>query len=529
MDPTGARALPRVAGVTVPLFSLRGHGSWGLGDLGCLAPFGHWAREAGLKLVQLLPLNEIAGGDTSPYASITAFGMDPVYVSLGELPELDGDPEGALDEAGVAALEGLRHGPRVDHDGARALKLRALRVAFERFTGDQDHRAFLRENSAWLDDYALFRALKDAHQGAPWWRWEEGLRERDPAALARALDAHERAVGFHRYAQWRAHRQWEAARRALQALGVEVMGDLPFMVGRDSADVWSQRRFFRAEASVGVPPDQFDPDGQEWGLPPYRWDALRQDDFGWLRARSRHAGTLYDRFRVDHLVGFFRTYQRPVDRLRDARNKLLPGTFDPPTEALQKAHGVSVLAAMRDAARAVGSTLVAEDLGTIPDFVRPLLRDLDLPGYKVLMWEKAWKDPTQPYLDPQTYPVRSVACFGTHDTAPVSVWWNEAPRAEREALLALPSRARDQWLATEPYGPDVQTALLDTLLGAGSELVLLLAQEVLGVDDRVNLPSTVGPHNWSWRLPGSLDALRADPRVEASRARVREAIERHGR
>jgi 4-alpha-glucanotransferase len=457
--------------------------------------------------------------------------MDPVYLHLEGLPELEGStPEALLGPDGARRLERLRQGDRVDHHGARELKFRALHTAFARFAGDDTHRAFTREHAPWLEDYALFRALKDAHGGAPWWQWPGALRDREAAALAHAREAHADAVAFYRYVQWRAHEQWAAARGALRALGVELLGDLPFMVGRDSADVWSQREFFRDGASVGVPPDPFAQDGQDWGLPPYRWDALRQDGYSWLRRRARHAGLLYDRFRIDHLVGFFRTYQRPVDRLRDARGKLLPGTFDPPTEALQKAHGLGVLAAMQDAARESNATLVAEDLGTIPDFVRPLLRDLKLPGYKVLMWEKDWKDPTQPYLDPRAWPRCSVGCFGTHDTAPVSVWWNEAPRAERESLLRLPGLEGFAHLAAEAYGPAVQTALLDTLFGAGSELVLLLIQEVLGVDDRVNTPSTVGPHNWSWRLPfASLDALREDPTTEASRARVREALARHGR
>ncbi len=522
----------RVAGVTVPLFSLRTSASWGLGEIGDLAPFARWMRGAGVRLVQLLPLGEVAGGETSPYSALSAFGIDPMYISPSRVDDLPaGEYASLLGDDGLRTLEWLRAQPAVEYEAARWLKRRALDAAFRRFVargGERDEAflAFCVEQRAWLDDYALFRALKDAHELRAWWEWPEGVRDRHPAALLEARARHAEGVLRHRYVQWLAHAQWAEAREALRSVGVEVMGDLPFMVGRDSADVWANRGEFRADASVGVPGDQFDPEGQEWALPPYDWKVMRANGFRWLRRRAHYAGSLYDRFRIDHLVGFYRTYMRPVDRLRGRDGKLLPGFFDPPDEASQKAHGEAVIGAMIEAAREAGAGLVAEDLGSIPDYVRPSLAAMGVPGYKVLIWEQEHGV----FRDPARYPALSVACFGTHDTAPVAAWWEALPAWEREAVCRLPAMAaRGGASLGVRFTSAVHEALLALLLGSNSELVLLLMQDILGVRDRINTPATVGPHNWTWRLPSPVEELSSDERVRATLATLRAEVERSGR
>jgi 4-alpha-glucanotransferase len=536
MNDTSQSDRRRVAGVTVPLFSLRTTRSWGIGEIGDLATFGSLARASGARLVQLLPLGEIAGGETSPYSALTAFGIDPIYISLADVEDLPESEHGALlGDDGLRTLAWLREQPKVDYEAVRWLKRRALDAAFVRFIervhgrgGERDvaFARFCAEHRAWLDDYALFRALKDAYELNAWWDWPAGVRDRDPHALGEARAQFARGVLKHRYLQWLAHAQWETSRAALRALGVEIMGDLPFMVGRDSADVWANRGEFRSDASVGVPGDQFDPEGQEWGLPPYDWRVMRANNFAWLRRRARYAGVLYDRFRIDHLVGFYRTYMRPVDKLRGPDKKLLPGFFDPADEPAQKLHGEAVIGAMIAAAKETGAGLVAEDLGVIPDYVRPSLAAMGVPGYKVLIWEQeggAFRDPTR-------YPACSVACFGTHDTAPVAAWWESLPAWERDAVCRLPALAsRGGASLGARFTPAVHHALMALVLGARSELVLLLMQDVLGVHDRVNTPSTVGPHNWTWRLPDTVEALTADEGVRARLAMVRAEVERAGR
>ena len=254
----------------------------------------------------------------------------------------------------AAKLEALRSAPAIDYEGVRELKRRALIAGLKVFYGHElgapgeptprarSFRSFEAEHGRWLEDYALYRAIKDDVHGAPWWDWPQPLRDRDEAALAGARTRLADSILYFKYVQWLAHTQWSDARKILREHGVEIMGDLPFMVDRDSADVWAERGEFRLDMSVGCPADQFDKEGQDWGLPPYHWAVMAQNDFAWLRRRARYSGQLYDRFRIDHLVGFFRTCMRPYDARRDARGKLVTPSFDPPTEAAQRSHGERV-------------------------------------------------------------------------------------------------------------------------------------------------------------------------------------------
>ncbi len=260
----------RVAGVTVPLFSLRTETSWGIGSIADLLPFAAWIAEAGISLVQLLPLAEGSGASASPYAALSAFGIDPIYIDVDDLPGLGPSSAASLltgDER--AELDRLRAADTVDYGAVLRLKDRVLSAAFEAFHAQESAEqgplgrefiGFMARHAAWLDNLALFRALKTAHRGAPWWEWSGPLRERDRDALLAAQERLEREILGIKYRQWVADRQWSAARASLRAEGVELMGDLPFMVDRDSADVWSKRDQFRLDMSVGVPADLFDED-----------------------------------------------------------------------------------------------------------------------------------------------------------------------------------------------------------------------------------------------------------------------------
>ena len=201
-----------------------------------------------------------------------------------------------------------------------AIKEAELHRAFEYFRASEwahdtaraaDLRAYMAEEHWWLDDYALFRVLHDEHNARPWWEWPALLAAHDAQALIDARAERADAVLEVCWNQWIAQRQWEAARRALE--GIALVGDLPFMVSADSADVWAHQSLFSREASVGTPPDAFSETGQDWGLPVYLWEAMRADDFGWLRARGRRMAAMFDGFRIDHLVGFYRTYWRPAN------------------------------------------------------------------------------------------------------------------------------------------------------------------------------------------------------------------------
>jgi 4-alpha-glucanotransferase len=296
------------------------------------------------------------------------------------------------------------------------------------------------------------------------------------------------------------------------------------MVSGDSADVWARQDEFRLDASVGVPPDAFSDTGQDWGLPAYRWDVLAERDFDWLRHRARRNAELYDGYRVDHLVGFYRTYFKPHGGGAPE--------FTPADEASQQALGERVLAVFREP----GSEIIAEDLGTVPDFVRESLAQLAVPGYKVLRWERHWHADGQPFKDPIEYPAAAVATSGTHDTEPMAIWWENAPLEERQAVLAIPSvrdrlvvEDRDR-IGSQPGLPHaMHEALLESLYASGADLLILPVQDVFGWRDRINQPATIGDGNWTWRLPWPSDRLSTEAAAIAVADQLREWSTRHRR
>jgi 4-alpha-glucanotransferase len=498
----------RQAGCLIPLFSIRSPQGWGLGEIPDLVPFARWAARAGFSVVQVLPTHEASRGQSSPYAALSAFALDPVYVAIDALEDFAAaGGRDALSPAEQEELSSLRTVPAVPWQRARALKARALGLAFQAFL-DREWKAasararqlqgYAEEHAGWLDDYALFVALHDdRYGGRPWQAWDAPLRDRAPAALAAARTELSERLLYHRWLQWQLDLQWHAARREAGAAGVELMGDLPFMVATDSADVWAHPDDFRLDARVGVPPDAFSATGQDWGLPVFRWDKMKTEDYPWWTARARRSGDLYGLYRVDHVVGLYRTYYRPDDGG--------PPAFIPSEEPEQIANGEALLEIFSRDAR-----VIAEDLGVVPDFVRASLTRCQVPGYRILRWEREWDEPGQPFRDPAAWPALSVGTTGTHDTNALADWWDEMDEAERRAFLALPELAAVKQRAPPRFDAGVRDALLELVYRSGSDLLLLPFQDALGSRERVNVPGTVGDANWCYRMPMELAALAGD-------------------
>jgi len=386
----------RTAGLLVPLFALRSERDWGIGEIGDLAAYCQWLGSAGHRFLQLLPIFEMPAGERSPYGALSTFAVDPIHLSLGEVEDfLEAGGEAMLPGPERAALDAARVETGIDYDRVRTVKRRALEIAFARFdlrewsTGSSRAarlRDFAAAEADWLADYALFRACQERQAGASWTEWEPALRSRAPEVLAHARQTFDRDLRFHTYVQWLASEQWTAARRAASAAGVALAGDLPFMVGRESADVWSRQEEFQLDTELGAPPDAFNAEGQRWGLPVPRWETMARGDFRWLRARSRRAAALFDAVRIDHVVGFYRIYRFPTTGAPE---------FVPPDEGDQLALGERLLTVAL--ASAAGTALMGEDLGVVPDFVRASLVRLAIPGYRVLRWEDdagVFRDPS---------------------------------------------------------------------------------------------------------------------------------------
>jgi 4-alpha-glucanotransferase len=500
----------RASGVLVPLFSLRSSRSWGVGEFPDLSSFAEWAGAAGQALIQILPITEVPPSESSPYSALTAMAIDPIYIRLADVAEFAAiGGESALTAADRQALEHVRSAPRVLYAEVRRLKNKYLREAFARFAvhelAHDTERAhaflrFARVHAAWLDDYALFQALRVAHDLKPWWEWPESLATREPEALHTAERDWCDEIAYRRYAQWIAAEQWAEARDAARPL--KIFGDVPFMISADSPDVWTRQEEFRFDATVGVPPDAFSETGQDWGLPPWRWDVMRANDFTWIRRRAQRTAELFDGFRLDHLVGLYRVYNRPLDDTQE-------DFFTPPDPPTQLALGEQLVSIYLE----TGAEIIAEDLGTVPDFVRASLRRLGVPGFKVMRWERQWALPETPYIDPAEYDEISVATTGTHDTEPLVIWWESLGDEERAEILRLPSVARH--LTSEASPVD---AIVAALLDARSQLAILPIQDVFGWTDRVNTPAVVSDENWSWALPWPIDRMAY---VDEARRRAR--------
>jgi len=518
------RMAGRRAGSLVALFSIPSSESWGIGEIADLPIFARWLRDSGLSVVQLLPVNEMGDGQTSPYSALTAMAIDPIYISLRALPEfIAWGGESALDAEEADRLAAVRAAPGVDYRNVRELKMRCLREAFETFLADdwqrdssraQAMREYLEREQWWLAEYAIFRALHTENGGRHWIEWDVPLRERDATALREAQTRLERDILYYSWLQWVAGEQWANARA--ECGDVAILGDFPFMVGADSADVWARQDQFRIDASVGVPPDAFSETGQDWGLPVYRWDVVEAGGDEWLKLRVRRSVALFDGFRIDHLVGFYRTFVREQEGQTD---------FVPPDEPAQLRQGQRLVAIFRDGAAAV----IAEDLGVVPDFVRHSLASLGVPGLKVLRWEREWNAEGRPFRDPAHYPRVSVAMSGTHDTETLAEWWDAADGEERGRAIELPALAEAAIMTDETYSPRLRDALLTTLFGAGSDLVLLPVQDIFGWTDRINVPAVVAEHNWTWRLPWPVDVLRDEPDARARTEFLERLARRTGR
>jgi 4-alpha-glucanotransferase len=476
----------RHAGLMMPLFSAASLRSWGIGELPDVVPLSRWLAQAGFDRLMVLPIGVVSPGDTSPYGAQSAMAIDPMYIAVDDVPDFaSAGSQRALSQAARADLEAAQQAGRVDYARVRRVKAEALAVCFERFYHDEWGQLTLRAASLgryisrerwWLDDWATYAALAKAAGGPDWTTWPGPIRDRHAGAVDDARRQLAREVLRHQYLQWIAETQWQAAREEARALGVTVIGDMPFMVSGASPDVWARPDEVMLDVSLGVPPDAFSATGQDWSLPAYRWDRIAQTGFAWMRLRARRMAALFDGYRVDHLVGLFRTYGRPP-----AGDPF----FNPADEATQIAQGEAILRILVES----GASIIGEDLGVIPGFVRHSMARLGVPGCKVLRWERDWHAPGQPLIDPSTYPARSAAMTGTHDTETLADWWTH----EGDRSI--------------PWNDQVRDALLAAAYRSGSNDLFLPVQDVFGWRDRINIPATVGDHNWTWRLPWRVDEL----------------------
>jgi 4-alpha-glucanotransferase len=485
----------RLSGILQPVFSFRSEADVGVGDFAALDGFFAWMQRAQQRMLMVLPLLPTTPGDPSPYSTRSAFGLNPLFIHLGWLPEgvVWSDAEKRhLDEAKASST--------VRYDLVFPLKTAALERAFGIFEqqGPSARRTeferFCLDQAAWLDGYALYTALSEAFSSKPWWEWPQGLSARNGTSLDVARREHARRIRFHQWLQWVCQTQWTRVRTLAKARNIVLCGDEPFIIGQDSADCWANPLFLRRDARLGVPPDDFSADGQDWGLPWFDFEAMEREGDSWIRARAKAAAATYDTRRIDHAIGYFRQYIRDEQTPR--------GRFVPGDEASQQHRGERNFQLLSS-----GTSIVAEDLGVIPRFAKDTLARLGLPGYQVMRWSR--EDGI--YRDPRHYPEVSLVTTGTHDTEPLRSWWENAQPWELEAACRT---WPELWRFQSPpksFTPELHEALLQAALNAQSAWCIIPFGDVFGESERINVPGSMGAHNWTYRMKHSVESLLSHP------------------
>jgi 4-alpha-glucanotransferase len=484
-EPTG-RDARRSAGVLLHPTSLPG--PYGTGDLGDeLIAFLDWAASAGMHLWQVLPLNPTGFGN-SPYNCVSSIAGNPMLISPQRLLQ-----EQLLTPDDLATTPAFSQG-HADLDNVVPWKTALLRKAWERFqtTGrNEELEKFSSDEREWLDDFALYMAIKQQNGGAPWWQWEQPLARREPGAMKKAQRALADEIRFREFMQFIFFKQWEAVRNAARARNIRIMGDVPIYVAHDSVDVWANPDLFQLDDAgnpvvvAGVPPDYFSATGQRWGNPIYRWDVLRATNYRWWVMRIRMNLRLADFIRLDHFRGFAAYWEVPANEPTAIHGRWMPGP------------GIDLFDALRNAFGDL--PLVAEDLGFITPEVNELRDKTGMAGMKILQF--GFSAPDSPHL-PHRFSAHTVVYTGTHDNDTARGWFATASESERD-------------LARTYLGDDcedVSWALIRAAYTSVAETAIVPLQDILGLgsEARMNRPGA-RLDNWSWRfVAGALTRTQAD-------------------
>jgi 4-alpha-glucanotransferase len=557
----------KIAGVLAPLFALRGEGDLGIGDTGALREFIDWAAGIGFKLVQLLPINE-TGSDNSPYNAISAVAIEPTTLHLAPNSPHDLTREDFDASVADVDLPQLSVG-RVKYRWVKELKRRLLEKAFENFSAhaskqrQSEFRKFCEQQSAWLSDYALFRVLMEANDdSAAWNRWQpqhqtiekartwlHDLPQERHAVLRRRAE-------FFCYVQWIGHQQWCGIKSYAEERGVALMGDISFGVSYCSADVFARPSEFMLDWFGGAPPEPYFKEdaftqrwGQNWGIPLYQWEKMRGNNFQWWRERVRAVRRVFHLCRIDHIQGFYRIYGFPWQPRRN--KEFLPLDWlqmlqrtggraphfvprddnTPENRDLNKREGEEYVRMVLEEAGA--ARVIGEDLGVVPEYVRPNLRSLGVAGFKIPQWESY----DGMIIPGEAYERLSVATYATHDHQPIRALWDDAlghptPTAE-QARTTIKKIALFAGLNSKIYGLDFEKdfypAIMEALFKSDSWIAIVMITDLLARTYRFNVPGTKANLNWTRRMQRSIAQL-SSSRKERNRMRlIHELLEKTGR
>ncbi|MEG0025257.1 MAG: 4-alpha-glucanotransferase [Akkermansia sp.] len=547
----------RLAGVLIPLFSMRRQSDHGIGDVTALREWIDWAFENHVGFLQLLPINALGRDETpSPYSAISSIALEPLYLSL-EPWVFPGLKERIDFNAVDAPNSQYPSDPNlVDYPKARQFKMWVFRQCWLNFQREEELSP-LREEFAewcddqdnWLEDFASFKVLGNLFGTDAWWQWPE--QDVDKARVIAEGFADEK--NFEKWLQWLSFRQFEAVRTYANQRGVALMGDIPIGVSMASSDVFFQRHLFDTSWFGGAPAEGDYADdpftakwGQNWGIPLYRWDVMAHDNYAWWRRRIQYTARIFAIYRIDHILGFYRIYSFPWmpdqnqtflnlshDEAAIRTGGRLPG-FLPRADhtawdrKLNLMNGDRYLQVLLTAAP--GVRVVGEDLGCVPDYVRPNMQQLRIAGFKIPHWEIKSNGKI---VKGSEYNPCSFATYGTHDFNTIMETWNDAYQSiskardagiyahgvltqpKDDSLMAVWREADNglrllDWFADYaavdaksvicPWNDQVKDFMFRALLASKANYAALMWTELFDIDERLNTPGTVGGTNWRWRM-----------------------------
>ncbi len=555
----------RQAGILIPAFSPRRDGDLGIGDTLALREWIDWAANHGVGFIQLLPINE-NGAEESPYSAISSTALDPIYLAC-EVAEIPGLKDADIERA-RHTLKAAIQSPLVNYPAVRKAKRTLLELAWSRFATAapeliEEFEQFRQQEAEWLDDYCVFRLLMEIHgEALTWDQWPETCRTpRGARAFLDKLRTRDTVgvdgrLGFLAFIQWLCFRQWLALRTHAEQRGVKLMGDVPIGVSWHSSDVFFSRDEFHLDWCGGSPPEgrnQDDPFfqqwGQNWGIPLYRWDHMQANGFIWWKKRIARLTRIFQIFRLDHILGFYRIYAFPWRPERNAEfiglsheqaakisGGHLPHWILRPDDTVEnkaanREDGDVRLRAVLEAAG--GAEIIAEDLGWVPEYVRPHLVDLGIAGFRIPHWDCEHGHPTPG----NAFPANTFAAYSTHDHDPLNGIWRGCLRAIQQhhetpteqsgwnvggahstlrilsEFAGIPIPHHSPW---PPYTEGIRLRLIKALFASNSHYAVLMITELFDLDDRINQPGTIGGENWRFRLPWTLHEIQDDPKLKAN-------------
>lgn len=467
----------RECGILLPIFSLPS--DYGIGCFSKEAyEFVDQLCKAGQKKWQILPLGPTGYGD-SPYQSFSTFAGNPYFIDLDQLKE-----EGLLTSEDLENVDFGKDEGSIDYEKLYNVRYKVLAKAFERFVPDQEYEDYIRENAFWLDDYSLFMAEKDEHDGKPWSEWEEALKHREEHTLLEEKERLKKECAFYTFQQYLFRKQWNRLHNYANEKGIEIIGDIPIYVALDSADTWANPELFQFNekkepiAVAGCPVDGFSATGQLWGNPLYNWPYHKETGYAWWIRRISYTLHMYDVLRVDHFRGFDEYYAIPSkDKTAEFGH-------------WEKGPGMELFNVLK---QAIGEqNIIAEDLGYMTESVKQLVEDSGFPGMKVLQFAFDSREESD-YL-PHNYSKNCVVYTGTHDNDTIQGWYDSLDDHDREFALRYMDNKRTP--RNELHFDFIRMAMASV-----ADLCIIPMQDYLGLgkEARINTPSILGD-NWKWRL-----------------------------